>query len=836
MHHQHIVPTYIEDEVRKSYLGYAMSVIVSRALPDIRDGLKPSQRRILVAMHDLNLTPDRGYRKCAKIAGDTSGNYHPHGEAVVYPTLVRMAQDFNMRYPLVDGQGNFGSIDGDPPAAMRYTEVRMASPAVEMLADLEKNTVDFVSNYDETREEPTVLPGKFPNLLCNGSSGIAVAMATSIPPHNVCEVVDAAIALIDDANVPVDDLLRYIHGPDFPTGGIIYGVGGVREAYRTGRGHLVVRGRAKIETVRGGRENIVITEIPFMVRKEDLIVKMAELVRNRHIDGVVELRDESDREGLRIVLELKKEAFPEVILNQMYTHTSLQTTFSIIMLALVNGEPAVLNLKEMLQCFIDHRHEVLVRKTRFDLDRAQTRAHILEGLRIALDHLDQVITMIRGSATPSDARGALIRQFELTEAQANAILDMRLQRLTSMERDRLEEEYLEHIKLIAKLEGILVSRLQRMEMIKAELLDIRAQYGDDRRTEIIDSAIEEFRVEDLIAEEDMVVTISHGGYIKRIALSTYRRQRRGGRGVTGMTTKDEDFLEHLFIASTHSYLGFITDRGRCYWVKVYEIPQGSRMARGRSLANMLQISPGERVAAIVPTRDFDEEHFLMMTTRSGFVKKTVLSEYGNLRKDGVIAIFVEGEDSLIEAKITDGAQDVILATKKGKAIRFPESDVRPMGRNTRGVMGIRLDPGDAVVGMVAVQREGTLMTVCERGYGKRTHISEYRTTHRAGKGVISIRTTARNGEVVAVKEVVDEDELMIISQRGLLIRLSVRDVRAMGRAVQGVTLIGLAADDIVVDVAHVVQEEEDSERPDDVSEVTEADTGEFEEGEIRAAC
>lgn len=1216
MQHQRIVPIYIADEVRQSYLDYSMSVIVSRALPDVRDGLKPSQRRILMAMHDLNLEPGRRHRKCAKIAGDTSGNYHPHGEAVIYPTLARMAQDFNMRYTLVDGQGNFGcftgdtkvklldgtdrsfeelarmygpdevfyvysvdhegnvvvgegwasrvtrqdaevieleldngevirctpdhrfmlrdgsykqaqdlttddslmpgyfttapvreglndylkifnprtetyefvhyadyrqkmsealsgiekrplspeeqervaqiiseksramwrdeakrakiveairkamespelraglseraralwqdpeyrakfaddhfsqmsrkfweqpgvreshrqkiqkqwededfrakqrkgvqisnarrladnpermhqlaarsaeslrrkwqdedykrrvmrskilcygsyllsdlsadeiapevfdrmrtnncfprfekarsyfegsdeflalsatynhrivakrflkerfdvyditveshhnfllssgvfvhnSIDGDPPGAMRYTEARMAPPAVELLADLEKDTVDFVPNYDDTRKEPVVLPGKFPNLICNGCSGIAVGMATNIPPHNLSEVVDALLALIEDPALDCDALMRYISGPDFPTGGIIYGTDGVREAYRTGRGRVVIRARAAIEKLKNGRENIVITEIPFMVTKASLIENIAELVRQKKIEGISDLRDESDREGLRIVIELRRDAYASVILNQLYTRTRLQNSFGVIMLALVDGQPVTLNLKEVLAHFLEHRHRVVVRRTQFELDRAQKRAHIVEGLRVALDHMDRVIALIRKARDRESARESLMAQFGLSEAQVDAILDMRLQRLTGLERGRVKNEYLGLIKEITRLEGILMSRPQRMAIIRSELEALKAKYGDDRRTEIIGSA-EEFSIEDLIAEEDMVITISHAGYIKRTPVVTYRRQRRGGRGGMGMTTRDEDFVEHLFIASTHSYILFLTDRGRCYWLKVHEIPEGGRVARGRSVANLLEMSREESIAAIVPVKAFDDEHFLLMATQRGLVKKTVLSEYGRPRRDGIIAVDILPEDRLIEARLTDGMQDVILATRRGQSIRFRESDVRPMGRATRGVTGISLRDGDEVVSMVVVRRQGSLIMVCRNGYGKRTPVQDYPVIRRGGKGVIGIKTSERNGELVSVKEVVDSDELMIISQGGILIRLPIKDVSVIGRNTQGVRLIQLDPEDVVVDVAYIVTDgaQEADTHPSGKSEEEEVKVGE----------
>jgi len=805
---QRIIPVYIEEEMKKSYLGYSMSVIVSRAFPDVRDGLKPSQRRILVAMNDLGLAPNRPHRKCAKIAGDTSGNYHPHGEGVVYPTLVRMAQDFNMRYPLIDGQGNFGSIDGDPPAAMRYTEARLTPIAMEMLEDLDKDTVDFQPNYDETRKEPTVLPSKFPNLLCNGCSGIGVGMATNIPPHNLSEVADGLIALIDNPDITDDELMSYIKGPDFPTGGIICGTDGIRMAYRTGRGSIIVRARANVESLsNGSKENIVITEIPYAVNKAALLGKIASLIQAKKIDGVADLRDESDRDGLRIVIELKRNAQPKVVLNQLYKHSQLQVTFGVIMLALVDGEPVVLSLKQMMNRFIEHRHQVLLRKTNFDLDRAKKRAHILEGFKVALDHIDEIIELLKGSKDPAAAKIQLIERFGLSEEQAQSILSMQLQRLTGLERQKLEDEYLDVLHQISNLEGILASRARRMEILKAELLELKGKYGDERRTDIIGSP-EEIDVEDLIAEEDMVVTISHGGYIKRLPVSSYRRQRRGGKGITGMTTGEEDFVEHLYVASTHSWILFLTENGRCYSKKVHEVPQAGRASKGRHIVNLLEIGKEEKIAAIVPVQSFDSGHYLVMATERGKVKKTSLSSFRGIRRTGINAIEVGKGDRLIEAALTDGSQDIILVTRKGQAVRFGESDVRPMGRTAAGVRGITLTEDDRVIGMVVVKREGTLLVVCENGYGKRTAISDYRVTRRGGKGVISIRTTERNGYVVGVKEVVDDDELMIMSQKGLLIRLSVRDVRTLGRNTQGVKLINLSPGDKVIDVARVMNREE----------------------------
>ena len=805
---QVVMPIHMEDEIKKSYLDYAMSVIVSRALPDVRDGLKPSQRRILVAMHDLGLEPGRPHRKCAKIAGDTSGNYHPHGEAVVYPTLVRMAQDFNMRYPLVDGQGNFGSVDGDPPAAMRYTEARLSPVAMEMLADIDKDTVDFVPNYDGTRQEPEVLPGRFPNLLCNGCSGIAVGMATNIPPHNLSEVVDALVALIEDPEIDIDGIMRYIKGPDFPTGGIIYGLKGIRDAYCTGRGHILVRARARVETVKG-RPRIVITEIPYTVRKAELLERIASLVRERKVDGVTDLRDESDREGLRIVVELSKDAIPEVTLNQLYKHTSLQTTFGVLMLALVDGVPRILNLKELMEFYLAHRHEVLVRRTRYELEKVQKQAHLLEGFRKVLDELDRAIELIRSSGSPEEARRALMDELGLSEEQARAVLDMRLHRLTGMERDRVEKEYLESIKKISQLEGILASRDLRMRMIKEELRELKGKFGDPRRTMIVPQEAEEFKVEDLIADEDMVVTISQKGYIKRIPLDTYRRQRRGGRGVVGVGLKDEDFVRSLFVASAHSYLGFLTDGGTVYWVKVYELPEGTRTSKGKPLSQLLSLREGESVADVVSVREFSEDRYLFTVTNSGMVKRTPLSEFRNPRRTGVSAAAVGREERLVGASITDGHGEVLLATRKGQAVRFSEEEVRPMGRQARGVVGIRLEEGDEVVSMVVLKGERFLISVSSKGFGKRTPLEEYRRTHRGGKGVVLMKLSERTGEVVAVKGVDDRDELMAITQRGLLIRIPVRDVRPMGRATQGVRLMDLGPDDEVVDVEHLPRDGDD---------------------------
>jgi DNA gyrase subunit A len=806
---ERIIPVYVEDEMKSSYIDYSMSVIVSRALPDVRDGLKPSQRRILVAMNDLNLTPGSHYRKCAKIAGDTSGNYHPHGEQVVYPTLVRMAQDFNMRYPLVHGQGNFGSIDGDPPAAMRYTEARMTGPTMEMLGDLEKDTVDFVPNYDETRTMPTVLPGKFPNLLCNGSSGIAVGMATNIPPHNLTEIADGIAAIIDRPEITDEELLELVKGPDFPTGGIIYGRQGIRDAYLTGRGLITVRARVFLETTKAGKEKIIVTEIPYQVNKAGLIERIADMVRDGKIEGISDLRDESDRDGTRILIELKRDAQSNIVLNQLYKHTPMQTTFGVIMLALVELDPKILTVKALLEEYIKFRHEVILRRTRFDLAAAEKRAHILEGFKIALSNIDAVIAVIKKSPTVEAARDALMREFKLSEIQANAILDMRLQRLTGLERKKIEDEYLEVIKKIEALRAILASHAKQMGLIKQEIMEMRKKYGDDRRTEIVDAAAD-FDIEDLIAEEDMVIAITHGGYIKRMPVTLYRRQRRGGKGVVGMGTKEEDFVEHLFIASTHDHILFFTNTGKCHWKKVHELPEGGRYSKGKSMANVLELSKEGRVTAFVTTKDFAQDRHLVMATRKGVIKKTNLAAFSHPRRGGIIAITLDEDDTLIDARLTDGTNDIILAKSGGRAIRFHEQDVRSMGRVARGVRGVTLEAGDVVVGMVVVLRAGTLLVVSENGYGKRSPISDYRVTKRGGKGILTMRCTEKTGKLVAIMEVVDEDELMIMSQHGSVIRVPIKGVSVIGRATQGVRLKVLEEGDRVVDVARVVTDEADS--------------------------
>jgi DNA gyrase subunit A len=799
---QRVEPRDIEEELRESYLDYSMSTIVQRALPDVRDGLKPSQRRILIAMNDLNLAPGRPYRKCAKIAGDTSGNYHPHGESVVYPTLVRMAQDFTMRYPLVDGQGNFGSIDGDTPAAMRYTEARLARAAVEVLSDLDKDTVDFRPNYDETRQEPWVLPGRFPNLLANGASGIAVGMATNIPPHNLCELVDGLVALIDDPDLEAEDLLAYITAPDFPTGGIICGETGVREAYLTGRGRVIVRARAAVETHRSGRQDIIVTEIPYQVIKSNLLTRIADLVRSRRIEGISDLRDESDRDGMRIVIELKRDASPEVVLNQLFKRTQMQDTFGVLMLALVDGQPRTLNIRELLQPYLDHRHEVVIRRSKFELEKAEARAHVLEGLKIAIDHIDEIIALIRRSKSADTARKALMKNFELSEVQATAILDMQLRRLAALERKKIEQEYRDLIKRIEQLRRILAQKALRMRIIRDELVELKEKFGDERRTDLAPE-VEEISLEDTIAEEDMVITISHSGYIKRIATTTYRRQARGGRGIRGMETKAEDFVEHLFIASTHHYICFLTDHGRLHWLKVYDIPQAGRAAKGKPIVNALQLGRGEKITAFVATPEFPDDQFLLMVTRKGSVKKTQLSQFGNPRRVGINAMTLAKGDELIEAKITDGTYEVVVATKKGKAIRFREDDVRTMGRSAAGVKAISLEKGDDVVGMVVSRGDATVLSVCRNGYGKRSSLADYRLQTRGGKGVINIKATRRNGPLVAIREVVDEDELMIITRNGVAIRMGVGRIRVMSRNTQGVKLINLDSKDVVADVARI---------------------------------
>ncbi|CUT00429.1 DNA gyrase subunit A [Candidatus Kryptobacter tengchongensis] len=785
-----------------------MSVIVSRALPDVRDGLKPVQRRVLYTMYELGLLHNRPYKKCARIVGETLGKYHPHGDAAVYDTLVRLAQDFTMRYPLVDGQGNFGSIDGDSPAAMRYTEARLSAIAEEMLQDIDKNTVDFRPNFDETLKEPEVLPTILPNLLVNGSSGIAVGMATNIPPHNLSEIVDGLIALLKNPDLTVDKLMKYIKGPDFPTGGIIVGLSGIKEAYTTGRGRIIVRAKANIENYKG-RSRIVITEIPYQVNKASLIEKIAELVQNKKIEDISDIRDESDKDGMRIVIELRRDAQPEVVLNNLYKHTNLQSTFGVIMLALVNGVPRILNLKEMMMEFINFRLNVIVRRTKFELEDAEKRAHILEGYKIALDNIDEIVELIKKSKDPDTAKVNLMKKFKLTEIQAKAILDMRLQRLTGLERSKIEAEYKETIKLIEKLKSVLRSKELQKELIKDELLKLKEKYGDERRTQIIEGE-EDFSVEDLIAQEDVVITITHNGFIKRYPVSGYRRQNRGGRGITATATREDDFVEHMFVASTHHYIIFFTDKGKAYWLKVHEIPEGSRTSRGKSISYLVNKEPDEKITAFVAVREFNENLFVTMVTKMGYVKKVPLMEFSNPRRVGIIAINLNRGDRLVDARLTDGTQDLIIGTKKGIAIRFNEKDIRPMGRQATGVRGIKLEKDDEVIGMIAVKRQGaTILVVTENGFGKRSDLNDYRVTHRGGKGIIAVKVNERTGNMVAIKEVLDNDDIMIVTAKGYLIRHHVKDIRVMGRQAQGVKLIKLNHGDIIASVASVVAEEEE---------------------------
>lgn len=798
----------IVDEMKESYLNYSMSVIVARALPDVRDGLKPVHRRILFGMNELGSQWNRAYKKSARVVGDVLGKYHPHGDSSVYDALVRMAQDFSMRYELVDGQGNFGSIDGDSAAAMRYTESRMTRIGSDMLRDLDKDTVSWVPNFDETLKEPTVLPTVFPALLANGSEGIAVGMATKIPPHNVTELVNGLMALIDNPELTAEELMDYVKGPDFPTGAIIMGTEGIKSAYNTGRGKVIVRGRAFIETKKNGREHIIISELPYQVNKANLIEKIADLVRDKKIEGISDLRDESDKDGIRVVIEIKRDAIPDVILNQLYKHTQLQDTFGIIMLALVNSVPKVMKLPEMMNHFIDFRHTVVVRRTEFDLKQAEAKAHLLEGLKIALDNIDEVIKIIRGSKDPIHAKEGLMNSFELSELQTQAILDMRLQRLTSLEVEKVVEEYRAIIQTIAQLKNILESRSMRMDIIKTELRELLEKHGDERRTEIMPYGAE-FSIEDMIAEEEMVITITHQGYIKRTAVNTYRTQRRGGRGVQGATSRDEDFIEHLFIASTHNYMLFFTDGGKCYWLKVYDIPQGGRATRGRAIINLIGCETDEHVKAFVSVKEFDDEHYIVMATKNGIVKKTVLSAYGKPRKGGIYAIEVREGDELIEARITNGEHDILLGTSDGKSIRFSENDIRPSGRKTMGVIGIKLSSAtDKLIGMLVVKREGTILVATQRGYGKRTEVIQYRTQARAGKGVLTMRTTEKTGKMVAIMEVVDTDDLIIITDMGVIMRQPVSAIRTIGRVTQGVRLVKLDEGAMISSISRVVREEE----------------------------
>jgi DNA gyrase subunit A len=814
---QNRIPVNIEDEMKRSYMDYAMSVIIGRALPDVRDGLKPAHRRVLYGMKAMGLSATRGYRKCAKIVGEVMGNYHPHGDASIYDTLVRLAQDFNMRAPLIDGQGNFGSIDGDPPAAMRYTEARLESLGDEMMTDLEKETVDFVPNYDETTEEPTVLPSPFPNLLVNGSAGIAVGMATNIPPHNMREVVAGLVWAIESAQAEEKPslaekqrrLLELIPGPDFPTGGYIIGRQGIQQAYLTGRGTVIMRAKAEIEvSKKGDRSSIVISAIPYQVNKAKLIERIAELVREKTIEGISDIRDESDRQGLSIVIDLKRGEVGEVILNNLYKHTALQSSFGVIMLAIVGGRPKVLSLVELIDSFIEFRREVVRRRTEYELRKAEARRHILEGLKIALDHLDEVITLIRQSKNPGEAREGLMTRFGLTQVQAQAILDMQLQRLTGLERQKIVDELAELMRTIERLLAILASDRLLMQIIVDELKSIQEKYGDVRRTEIL-AEEGEFQIEDLIADEEVAITVSNTGYIKRTAVTNYRNQRRGGKGRIGMRTREEDFVSHLFIASTHAYVMIFSDRGRAYWLKVHHIPDVGPDGRGKAIANLVSMEDGERIAALLTVREFEENKFIVMGTKRGVVKKTELNAFSNPRAGGIIAMGVEDGDAVIAVQISDGTHEVFIGTRDGMAVRFPEADVRSMGRTAYGVRGISLREGDEVVGMDVLSPGGTILTVTEQGYGKRTGLDEYRVQSRGGLGIINIQTSERNGKVIGIAQVSDDDELMLITQQGKILRMASKDIRTIGRATQGVKLIDIEGDDRAVSIARLAENDEE---------------------------
>ncbi len=804
---------FIEDEMKKSYLDYSMSMITARALPDVRDGLKPVHRRVMYGMSELGLVHNKQPKKCARVVGDVIGKYHPHGDAAVYDTLVRMAQDFSLRYCMVDGQGNFGSIDGDPPAAMRYTECRMTRLAEEMLIDLDKDTVDYVPNYDDSMQEPSVLPAKIPFLLLNGGTGIAVGMATNMAPHNLAEVIDAIIAVIDDPEIKLDKLIDIIPGPDFPTGGIIYGRGGIWQAYKTGKGKVILRGKVEIEKGQQDREKIVITEIPYMVNKTGLLEKMADLVRLKTIEGISFIRDESDRRGMRIVIGVKKDDFADVILNKLYKYTHLQTTFGINNLALVDKKPRLLCLKDLIELFIDHRHTVVERRTQFELKKAQERAHILEGLRVAIDNIDEIVELIKTSSSTEEANTRLQERFSLSDIQSKAILEMRLQRLTGLEREKIEEEYKTLLRQIEELKDILERRERRMGIIKDELLEIKKKFKDERRTEIVeDEGDVDIDIEDMIANEDMVITMTHEGYIKRCPVNTYRSQGRGGRGVKGMDSKEDDFVDTLFIASTHSYILFFTNTGRCYWLKVYKIPEAGRYSRGRPIVNLLQLRTDEEVASFMPIKEFDDTHFIVVITKNGIVNKQPLNAYSNVRRDGINAINLDEGDRVVECKLTDGNNDIIIGTKKGMAVRFHESAIRELGRNTHGVRGITLREGDAVIGMVIVDESNLLLSVTENGYGKRTAVTEYRRTNRGGIGIINIKTTKRNGSVVGIKRIGEAHDVLLITRNGIIIRCDGSKISLIGRNTQGVKLINLEEGDAVIDVALCRRDDEEEQK------------------------
>jgi len=809
-----VIPINIEDQMKSAYIDYSMSVIVSRALPDVRDGLKPVHRRVLFGMQELGVTSGKPYKKSARIVGDVLGKYHPHGDSSVYDTMVRMAQEWSLRYPLVDGQGNYGSIDGDPPAAMRYTEARLKKIAEELLSDINKDTIDYQLNFDDSIEEPTVLPTRIPNLLVNGASGIAVGMATNMAPHNLSEVVDGIVAYIDNRDIEIPELMQYIKGPDFPTGGIIYGYAGVQEACQTGRGRVVMRAKAEIETTKTGREQIIVTEIPYQVNKSEMIKRTADLVNEKKLEGISEIRDESDRHGMRIVYDIKRDANASIVLNNLYKHTALQTSFSVNNIALVNGRPMLLNLKDMIYHFVEHRHEVVVRRTKFELAEAEKRAHILEGLLIALDHLDEVIQLIRASETPEDARVGLMEKFGLSDIQARAILDMTLRRLTGLERDKIKEEYAELMKTIDYLRSVLEDEGLRMKIIKDELLEVKDKYGDERRSTIVHSA-EDMRMEDFIENEEIVITISHESYVKRTPLTEYRRQGRGGKGSLGSTTRDEDFTEHIIIASAHNYMLFFTEAGRCFWLRAFEIPEGTRTSRGRAIQNIINIPKEEKIKAYIKVKNLKDaeylsSNFIIMCTKRGTIKKTSLEAYSRPRANGINAINIADGDQLLEACLTDGNSEIVMALRSGRAIRFNESTVRPMGRTATGVRGVTLaGPEDEVVGMISVNNpETTVLVVSEKGYGKRTDIEDYRVTNRGGKGVKTINITEKTGKLVAIKDVTDNDDLMIINKSGIVIRIAVSELRVMGRATQGVRLISLKNDDEIASVTKVEHEDE----------------------------